>query len=53
MASGRIGLAETFGVRALVSGKPFAGAACNFGFDAPTFGVVDGTLVQLSFDQEE
>jgi hypothetical protein len=48
-----IGLAETFGVRTLVSWKPFAGAACDLGFDAPAFGVVDGTLVELDFDEEE
>jgi hypothetical protein len=48
-----IALAETLGVRTLVSWKPFAGAACDLGFDAPAFGVVDGTLVELDFDEEK
>jgi hypothetical protein len=43
--------AETFGVLSCFSLN--LAALGDFGFDAPAFGVVDGTLVQLSFDQEE
>jgi hypothetical protein len=46
-------LAETLGVRTLVSWKPFAGAACDCGFDAPALGVMLGALVELDFDEEE
>jgi hypothetical protein len=43
--------ADTFGVLSCFSLN--LAPLGNFGFDAATFGVVDGTLVQLSFDQEE
>ena len=43
--------AETFGVLSCFSLN--FGALGNFGFNPSTFGVVDGTLVQLAFDQEE
>ena len=43
--------AETLGVLSCFS-LNFAPLG-NFGFNAAAFGVVDGTLVQLSFDQEE
>jgi hypothetical protein len=43
--------AETFGVLSCFSLN--LAALGNFGLDAAAFGVVDGTLVELAFDQEE
>ena len=43
--------ADTFGVLSCFSLN--LAALGNFGFDAPAFGVVDGSLVELAFDQEE
>jgi len=52
MACGLIRLpAETFGVLSCFSLN--LAALGNFGLDAAAFGVVDGTLVELAFDQEE
>ena len=43
--------ADTFGVLSCFSLNLVA--LGNFGLDPSTFGVVDGTFVQLAFDQEE